>query len=356
MSINISDINSPDRSFQNNAQPGNTNLKNGDIIRAKVTGKLPDGGILISANGRQLNVVTGLNLPEGSRHLFQVNLIGSKIELRLLEGTAPKSGQPVLIMPPNASGETLTGILSELKTALDQAGLNRTAAQALNNLKQIMPSIQYGNPRDHNGMWIKQNILSSGLFWENKVVDFLSEDKSNPIKKIMKGDLKAILLSLQKGLMGEDNDGNDALTMKVKQALNLIEGNQQLNLSTLEQGLGWLFVIPGLEDAFSNAELFVKKGDGKNGIFFSLLLEFTQLGRLEANVSMIESRTSIKILMDDEEKTGIVNDNLPLLEAGLKALGMADVKVSCDVRNGDTVIGSLSPTLSGRSKTVNIVI
>jgi len=357
MSLNISDINTPDRSLQMGLQAGKINLKDGEIIRATVAGRLPDGGTLLSVNGRQLNVSTGLNLPEGSSRFFQVNLIGSKIELKLLEGPVRKTDQAVTIMPSNVAKETLTGILSELKTALDQAGLSRVTAQESQNLRQLMPSILYGNPKDHNGMWVKENIIAGGLFWENKVVDFLSDEKNNPIKKLIKGDLKGILLSLQKALLAEDNDGNDALTMKVKQALNLIEGNQHLNLSTLEEGLGWLFFIPGLEkDGFSKAEIFVKKGDGKSGIFFSVLLEFTQLGRFEANVSMTGSKTSIKILMDDEEKAKIVNDDLHMLEKGLSVLGITDVVVSCAVRKGDEIAGGIPPDFLGRLQTVNIVI
>jgi len=84
----------------------------------------------------------------------------------------------------------------------------------------------------------------------------------------MKGDLKAILLSLQKALHSENGDHDDVFAMKVKQALNLIEGNQQINFSALEDGLGWFFVIPGAEkDGFNKAEVFVKKRGEGNGNF-----------------------------------------------------------------------------------------
>jgi len=357
MSLNISDINLSDRSLQNNLQTGKLDFKNGEIIKAVVGAKLPDGGTLISVNGKQLNVMTGLNLPEGSRQFFQVTLAGSKIELRLLEGPPPKPDLSAGTIPAGAAKETITGILSELRTVMDQGGLSKLTAQEVQNLRQIMPLILYGNPRDHNGTWIKENILAGGMLWENKVAEFLSDETNSPVKKLIKGDLKAILLSLQKNLLSEDGDAKDALTLKIKQALNLIEGNQLLNLSALEEGLGWLFLIPGLEkDGFNKAEVFVKKGDGKSGIFFSVLLEFTQLGRFEAGVSMIGPRTSVKILMDDKDMAGIVKDNLPMLEAGLKAIGMTDLNLSCDVRKATDVPGGLVPGLAGRSQTLNIII
>lgn len=357
MSIIISDINTSGRSFQKNFPDDKINLKNGEIIRGTVVGKLPEGGTLLSANGRPFNVLASPDLPEGSRHLFQVNLSGSKIELKLLDGAVLKSDQPAAVMTSNAARETLTGILSELNTALEQGGLGKLSAQAINNLRQIMSSIVYSNPRDHNGAWIKENIMASGLFWENKVVEFLSNEKNDPIKKIIKGDLKAILLALQKALLAEDNDSNDALTMKVRQALNLIEGNQMLNLSSLEEGLGWLFLVPGLQnDGFRKAEIFAKKGDGRAGISFSVLLDFTKLGRFEANVSMTGPKTSVRILTDDPEKAGIVNDNLHLLEKGLRALGMKDLNISCDVRKPTDMPGGLAPDFAGRSPSVNLII
>jgi hypothetical protein len=357
MSLNISNPNISDRSLQMSVGTGKLNLKDGEVIRAIVGARLPEGGTLLSVNGRLLNISTDLNLPEGSKQLFQVSLIGSKIELKLLEGPPLKPGIPDSTMTSSSTKETLTGVLTGLKTALDQAGLSRLTANELQNLRQILPQILYGSSRDQSGMWVKENIMAGGMLWENKVAEFLADEKNSSIKKLIKGDLKGILLSLQKGLQGEDKDGSAALTTKVKQALNMIEVNQLINLTTLEDGLGWLFVIPGLEkDGFNKAEIFLKKGDGKSGDFFSILLEFTQLGQFEANVSMIESRTSIRILTDDEEKAGFVNDNLPMLYAGLKALGLGDVAISCTARKSTDIPGGLSSSLACRSRNINIVI
>jgi len=357
MSFNISDINITDRSSQNRLQDGKLNLKNGDLIRATVISRLPEGGLLLSANGKQLNVMTELNLPEGSKQLFQVSVSGARIELRLIEAPVTKSDQSAAIMTSTGAKETLTGILTELKNALDQAGSSRTTAQSLQNLRQLMPLILYSNPGDHNGMWVKENIMAGGLLWESKVADFLSDEKNSPIKKLIKGDLKGILLSLQKSVLAEGGDGSDTLALKIKQALNLIEGNQNLNLSALEEGLGWLFFIPGLEeDGFIRAEIFSRKRDEKGGLFFSVLLEFTQLGRFQANVAMIESGTTVRILMDDEDKARMVKGNIHLLEKGLNAMGVKDLTVSCDVRRGDETEESMIPALKRRTQTVSIVV
>jgi hypothetical protein len=358
MSINISDITASERSFQINPHDSKLNLKNGDLIRATVVRRLPEGGMVLSTGGKQINVPNGPDLPEGSRHLFQVSITGSKIELRLIEEPASKTPQTTFTASSsNATRGTLSGALTELKGALEQAGQNRASAQGLNSLRQIMPMIVYSDPKAGSAAWIKENIISGGLFWEGKVADILSDEKSNSVKRLIKGDLKGILLSLQKGILSEGDDSNDSLMVKIKQALNLIEGNQQLSLSALEQGMGWLFFIPGFtEDGFLGAEIFSRKRDEKGGLFFSVLLEFTKLGRLQANVGMMESGTSVRILMDDVKKAKLVNENLQLLEKGISALGIKNLTVSCDVRRGEETIEEMMPDIRRRKPGVSILV
>lgn len=358
MSLIASDIKGLTQSFQANLQDGKINLKNGDVIRATVIRNLPDGGALLSAGGKQLSVMTGLNLPEGSSRLFQVSLTGSRIELKPVEAPAGKADQPAALNASGPARETLTGILTELKSALDQAGLSSATGRAVQNLRQLMPLILYANPKDHNGIWVKENLIAGGLLWESKVADLLlSVEKSGAVKKLMKGDLKGILLSLQKGLLAEGGDGGNALMLKIKQALSMIEGNQQLGLSTLEQGLGWLFFVPGLEkDGFLGAEIFSRKRDEKGGIFFSVLLDFTRLGRFQANVAMTESLTSVRILTDDGEKARLVEGNLELLEKGLRALGIKNLHISCDIRKEEEALEEMIPELKKRTQTVSILV
>lgn len=356
MSPNISQIISSN-SFQQNSKDSGISLKNGQIIRATVLGRLPDGGTLLSVNGKQLNASQGLDLPEGSRHLFQVSVTGSKLELKLFESPPLKPDAQAATISPNSTKNNLTGIISELRTALDQTELSEMAVRGAKDLKQIMPSILYSDPGKNNGVWIKENILASGMLWESKVAEFLSYENSSSIKKLMKGDLKATLLCLQKALLTEDEDHAGDLTAKVRHALNLIENNQNLNLSALEDGLGWLFFIQGLaKDGFNEAEVFVKKREHNNGISFSVLTEFTQLGRFEAHVSMTAAGISVRILMDDKDKAGIVSENLPMLEAGLKTLGLNNIALSCDVRKAEDITGGLEGHLTRPSQAVNITV
>ena len=359
MSIIISDINNTERSSANKLQEGTINLKNGDIIRATIIRKLPEEGLLLSVNGKQINVQNaGLDLPEGSRHLFQISIIGSKIELKLIEAPVTRTEHPVMAISSNTPKETLTNILSELKNALDQTGLSRTTGQAARNLRQILPLIIYANTKNNDAIWVQENIMASGLFWESKVAGLLlSDQKNNPIKKILKDDLKGILLSLQKRISAEGSDSNDVLAVKIKKALDLIEGNQQLNLSVLEERLGWLFFIPGFEeDGFMGAEIFSKKRNEKGSLFFSVYLEFTRLGRVQANVEMTDSGTSVRILVDDQEKARIVNDNLYLLEKDLNALDVKNITISCDVRKGEETEESAMTDLKRRTRTVRIAV
>jgi hypothetical protein len=356
VSPNISQVTSSN-SFQQGLRDSGINLKDGQVVRATVLKILPEGGALLSVNGKQLSIATSLNLPEGSRLLLQASLTNSKIEFRPVENDSPKPGLPVSSATPGTTKDSLTGIISELKAALDQGELDNIASQGAKDLKQIMQSIMYSEPGKNNGAWIKENILAGGMLWENKIAEFLSEENNLPVKKLTKGDLKAILLSLKKILETEDSSHTSTAALKVKQALSQIENMQFHNLTSLEDGLGWLFLIPGLvKDGFNGAEIFVKKRDAGKVISFSVLAEFTRLGRFEARVTMVDSMTSIRILMDDKEKADIVNGNLSALESGLAALGLANVALSCDVRKATDMDGDVAGNFLGRSKTVDMVI
>jgi hypothetical protein len=358
MSPNISQIISPNP-LQQSLRESGINLKDGQIIRATVLKTLPDSGTLISVNGKQLNIPAALNLPEGSRLMLQVTLTGSKIELRPVENPSQRPEIPAQSISPATAKESLTGVISELKAVLDQKELNNIAAQGAKDLKQIMPSLLYSDPGKTGGAWIKENLLAGGMLWENKVAEFLSDENNSSIKKLMKGDLKAILLSLRKEIETEGGGGHDSTAaLKVKQALALIENLQIQNLASLEDRLGLLFCIPGLaKDGLNSAEVFVKKRRGSdNGISFSVQAEFSRLGRFDADISMMNSMTSIRILTDDKEKADIVNDNLSILESGIKALGFNNVALSCNARKASDLSGMAAGVFAGRSKAIDMVI
>ena len=312
------------------------NLKAGDIFKGTVLQKFPQGEVFISAQGQQFRAYTGLNLNEKGEHHFQVRSLGTTIELKVLDGVISKSASPLQLW---ASGrvtrDQLSNILQTLSGTHTLKGLTPSSREALRGLSQLTPSIIFGDQGADTKMWVSRFLAGSGLFWESKVVRCLLGDKTTTWKALMSRDLKGTLLSLLKTLQAEKQDGEQLkkIVADVEQAIHLIEEDQILNLSSMREGLGWFWLIPGcLEDGFKKAELFIKEKKADDEIHFSMLIEFTHLGRMDLDVSIIKSVLTMKILAEDEQKARFITENLPLLEQALQGVGLSTGTIICDIK------------------------
>jgi hypothetical protein len=140
---------------------------------------------------------------------------------------------------------------------------------------------------------------------------------------------------LDRGIQAGINEHDDvkSLSLRINQALNIIEQDQFLNLSSIKEGLGWLLNIPCTgENGFNRAEIFLRKNKEDKGLSFSIYLELTRLGRLEMKVSIIESLIGINIFTEDSEKAEFINENIHMLEKSLQALGMSTGTIRCEVK------------------------
>ena len=312
------------------------NFKNGQIIKGTVLKKFPAGEILVNAGGRQIRAHTNLKLSEGSEHHFQVNTTGSKIELKLLDTPTARLGLHIRSLSDNSVPRNkLTGILADLSNPDNFMALSGKMTRAFKSLHQYLNSIIYGRQGDNNNLWVTRSILGSGLFWENKILQCLSGKKNGSWKSLMSSDLKGLLLSLEKGIQGEirDSENIQSLALKIKQALNIIEQDQFLNLSSIREGIGWLINMPCTgKEGFQRAEIFIKKNKKGESLSFYIFLELTQLGRLELKLSIIKSLIGINMFAEDSEKAAFINDNISILEKGLQDLGMSTGSIHCGAK------------------------
>ena len=355
----ISHIHPSLRAIQRNNSQENLNFRHGEIIKGTVIQKYSGKEILVTAKGKQFHAYTTLDLLEGNKYRFEVKNEGYKIVLKVLDSLTHKLGSPLHLWSSNRiTRNRIIGILRELSNAHNLAGLAKGTNQTLKNLDKLFPAIVFSDHGSNNSQWITSYLLGSGLFWENKILQYLSGEKNKSWKRLMVSDLKGLLLSLDKSLrvVSQDNDQLRSLAVKIREALFLIERDQFLNLSAMKEGLGWFWYIPGLaEDGFKNTELFVKKGKKEEGIYFSILLEFTFLGHVEIDASIIESIIGIKISVEDAEKASFVTKNLPILEKSIQDTGIATGKIVCDIKERqDLDINPFSER--GEQSSVHIVI
>ena len=315
-------------------------FKPGEILNGMVVKKFGQGDFLVSARGSQFRGHTALNLMEGGKYIFQVNSSISGIELKVLDGMVQKAGLPMVVKSWAASRgvrNKLVDILTRLGDAQNTDGLSKETGQFLKNLTRLFPSIIYSDPGKGNEIWLARALLRSGQFWENRVFRYLLGGRSGQVNTLLTSDLKGMLLSLKKGLLMENQESRQvkSLLSQVSQGLGLIEQDQLLNLSSLEEDLGWFWFIPGnVDDGFEKAELFVRKQQ-EEGFYFSILLEFTHLGQMEADISMVKTIINVKIRLQDAERADFVTKNLYLLEKGLQDAGFKTGSLACEVKEVD---------------------
>ena len=324
------------RSIRHPSLPGSRPFKSGDIIKGTVIRQYPRNEVLVGVKGRTFIAHSKLNLIEGNRYHFMVHHRGSRTELRVMNDTVQRPGFAGSAHSSATADDTkLAHLLSWLFKTGNMKGLSLQSKQALKTLQRLFPAIVYSDKGDHSGPWFSRFIAASGLLWENKVLKYLLKEKAGSWKRLVASDLKGQLLSLEKSLNVEDNSLKHIARMadKVKQTIFLVEQDQFQNLPGIRENPGWLIHVPGfIEDGFIEAELFFKKKENEEGFHFSILLEFSRLGQIEFDVSIIDSVMGIKILTEDEEKAGLIAENQHVLIEGLRNLGIKTGAIHCEVR------------------------
>lgn len=287
----------------------------------------------MEVKGRTFLAYSKPNLIEGNRYRFLVHHRGSKIELRVMNIPVQRPGTAGTTH--SAGRANMARALSELFKTGNVKGLSLRTRQALQTLQKLFPAVVYSDKGDHSGPWFSRYIAASGLLWENKVLKYLLRERGGAWKKLAASDVKGQLLALERSLHTEAGSRKHLASMadKVKQAIFLIEQDQLQNLSGIRENPGWLIHIPGfMEDGFIEAELFFRKNERKEGLHFSIVLEFTRLGQVEFDVSMIDSVMGIKIITEDENKAGLIAENQHVLIRGLRNLGIETGAVHCEVK------------------------
>lgn len=311
-------------------------LKAGDIFQGTVIQRYPGREILVSARGGQFHAHTALNLLEGERHQFQVKTIGSKVHLEVLDGVFQKLSSPIQIWAASRLARNrLTDILTDLCSAGHLKGLSRGSREAMGHLQRLFPFVVYGREGDGDSLSISRYLQAGGLFWENKIARLLLRGENRSWKRLPATDLKGILLSLEKDLGRGAGENSPVKTLAggVQEALHLIEQDQFLNLSTAREEIGWFWFIPGLkEEGFRKAEVFVRESEEDDETSFTMLIDLTWLGLLAVEVSIVDSVIGVKIYAEDEEKAGVVTDNLSLLGSSFQKIGLTIGTIACQVR------------------------
>ena len=258
-----------------------------------------------------------------------------KIELKILETGNNATGNILkLTSSTNIIGHKLGDTLSALLDPGIFKNLSSQAGTLIKKLQEIINSPIFNKDIRQVVSWVNKNIQGSGIFWETKVLQLLTGKKESMPKNMTDTDIKGLLLKLIKNIEKNsgDNKGVEAISIKVREALNLIEQEQIMNLNTMREDLGWLVHLPFINDEdFLSSELLVKK-EKDASLHFSLFLDMSFTGKMNIDVSIIKDIAGIHIDVEKEETKGFIMESINELEQAFKDMGIKAGNIRCEIK------------------------
>jgi hypothetical protein len=312
-----------------------TPLKQGAIIKGTVLERLKDGEFIISSGGKDFRAHSALALKEGQKYDFHVLSAKDRIELRVAEGESPVTRNIAgFISSANTMGQKLTLALSNAIHLPSIKNLPAQASGLINKLQTILNHPISTKDIPQIVSWVTKNIQGSGIFWEAKLLQLIMGKKGEGPKELADQDVKAILLNILKNIEKtlEEKEGVKALNINVREALNLIEQEQVMNLDTMRDGIGWFVNLPFVNnDDFHSTELFIKKPK-EGGLHFSMLLDMTFTGMMNIDVLFLKETASIMINVENEKTKEFILESAHELEDAFKKAGFMTGKIRCEVK------------------------
>ncbi len=310
-------------------------LKQGAIIKGLVLQRLKDGEFIISSGGKDFRAHSSLALKEGQKYDFQLLSAKDRIELRVVNDDSKVTRNITgFISSANTLGQKITQAISNAIHLPSIKNLPAQTSGLINKLQTLLNHPISTKDIPQIVSWVTKNIQGSGIFWEAKLLSLITGKKGEAPKELADQDVKAILLNLLKSVEKnmEEKDGVKSLSINIREALNLIEQEQVMNLDTIRDGIGWFVNLPFINnDDFLSSELFIKKSK-EGGLHFSMLLDMTFTGIMDIDVLFLKETASITINVENEKTRDMIIENAHELEEAFKKAGFMTGKIRCEVK------------------------
>ena len=332
-----------------NKTKSDISLKQGAAIKGTVIQKLKDGDFIISSGGKNLRAHSAVPLKINKNYDFMILSAKDKIELKVLEVDTRAVGNIAkLFSSANVIGRRLTDALNVLVNSQSMKNLPSQARNLIQKLQNLVDFPVLKKDITDILPWVNKNIKGSGIFWEAKLLQLLTGKKGVVPKEMADTDLKGLLLKLIKNIEKNsgDQEGMKAVSMKVREALHLIEQEQIMNLNTIREDIGWFMHLPFInDDDFLSSEFFVK--ENKEGVLhFSLFLDMSFTGKMNIDTSIIKDTAGIQIDVEKEETKEFIMENISELEDAFKDMGINISNIYCEVKEKIVVSETIETDIS----------
>ena len=297
-------------------------FKTGQFVQGSVIRLRADGSVLLKADDRTFEAHTSVPLEKGKSYGFLVKTTSPQVELKVVE----KHGVNMSALCKRwVSGHSERRIFGQLLQEL-------AASSSAKNLKTLLPLLLYQGPGEKDAAGLSRNLLSSGMFWENKVFrHLLLQQKNETVTALAEDDLKGLLLSLKGDRKETRSVGGHGLEQDtIDRLLALLENHQALNLKALREGWGWYWFIPGTgREGLLYGELFGRKAKKSDFHELHMALFYSNLGKIHVDGMLHEKSVSLSLSVTDQSVGSFLEKQTNLLKKQIEKSGLTVTRVSC---------------------------
>ena len=313
------------------------------MITGKVIGQIDIHHAVLRLKGHNLLVETYVPLAEQEEKTFQIEATSPRVILKLLpEGVGNNSPTDWLkkYLSYDVPGEDLVEKLSGFWKTNPEAfplEIRETVRQFLKLLQAFSMDDLSQNPDSLRGA-----MMRSGLFFENKMKQWVEGGLNETVASLLKGDLKGLLLKLRSELNAasppiESQDGGvqwgersmmehlgkgvDQLVQKLElvQLLNLVQSDPQEKIFVLLPV--WFENQPQFLELNISLPRQGKKGREEESLSVLFLLHLPEWGRMAIEVKMKGKSLYCQFRVTDPEVAKFIDPFLSDLKTRLDSLG-----------------------------------
>ena len=333
-------------------------LKKGQIIEARVDRTVSQRHARLIIQGKSVSARTHLPLQPGQKILLRVTRAGAQPEFQIVEtkeGEWFKFPSNALKMMGKSGPYSILSRLLKTLSDSNPAKIDASGAEAFKRLENLLKSMKdpSGHP-DRNT--VKSFISKSGLTWENKLLSMLPSENSLPkevVQRLIAGDLKALSMAATQNSADEDG----GWVTEIRAYLDSLERLQLLNSQVSKESGRYLIPLPTpFDENIRFGQMLIDLGkesgadaDKKNRVVrVSLLLEMSNLGHLQVDLSILENSITGMLSVENETVHTLIRAHIPELTEKLQKSGFHVYDISCCQVNPQTLsTASLTDRLMG---------
>jgi hypothetical protein len=313
-------------------------LNQGEILEGLILGQEGPNHFRMRIKGQDLNVETQIPLPASGKISLEVEAVAPQVVLKLLS-TNGADDLAALSQLKKYLGEGVPlGKLAENLSVLgkmDLGSLPPAIQKTIRELKNLLSQYDLSFLADPQAL--REKILQSGLFLENRLQQAVQEKGEEVFLQINRQDVKGLLVKLKSQIQGASmTEGADGKAFSktenwvkgVDAYLQKVETYQFLNQRYADSSEKWMILLPlwiGQNLQFLELGLGFSGGEGtspeENETSLLFLLQLPEIGRIRIEVLIRNDVLFCRFGLADPSFQAWIHQNLPDLEKRLTALG-----------------------------------